>query len=85
MKGIPEYVFHGLPELLIWDRRTVSIAKATANALKVFGVKTVPHLPGNPRAKGQMENSNNLVEYHFENQKPKAENRLRFEPAGSPV
>jgi hypothetical protein len=69
-------VFHGLPELLIWDCGTANIAKATSNALKAFGVKTLPHLPGNPRAKGQVENGNNLVETQFES-------RLRFEPVKS--
>jgi hypothetical protein len=70
------YVFHGLPELLIWDCGTANIAKATTNALKAFGVKTLPHLPGNPRAKGQVENGNSLVERQFES-------RLRFEPVRS--
>jgi hypothetical protein len=70
------FVFHGLPELLIWDCGTANIAKATTNALKAFGVKTIPHLPGNPRAKGQVEGANNIVECHFES-------RLRFEPVES--
>jgi hypothetical protein len=69
-------VFHGIPELLIWDCGTANIARATSNALKAFGVKTLPHLPGNPRAKGQVENGNNLVETQFES-------RLRFEPVNS--
>lgn len=69
-------VFHGIPELLIWDCGTANIAKATSNALKAFSVKTMPHLPGNPRAKGQVENANNLVETQFES-------RLRFEPVDS--
>jgi len=69
-------VFHGIPELLIWDCGTANTARATANALKAFGVKTMPHLPGNPRAKGQVENANNLVETQFES-------RLRFEPVNS--
>jgi hypothetical protein len=67
------YVFHGAPELLIWDCGSANIAKATVNALRAFGVKTIPHLPGNPRAKGQVENGNNLVETQFES-------RLRLEP-----
>jgi hypothetical protein len=66
-------VFHGIPKLLIWDCGTANIARATSNALRAFGVKTLPHLPGNPRAKGQVENANNLVETQFES-------RLRFEP-----
>jgi len=69
-------VFHGVPELLIWDCGTANIAKSTSNALKAFGVKTVPHMPGNPRAKGQVENANKLVERQFES-------RLRFEPVNS--
>ena len=70
------YVFHGLPELLIWDCGTANIARATSNALRAFNVKTIPHLPGNPRAKGQVENANNIVETQFES-------RLRFEPVNS--
>jgi hypothetical protein len=69
-------IFHGVPELVIWDCGTANIARATSNALKAFGVKTLPHLPGNPRAKGQVENANNLVETQFES-------RLRFEPVNS--
>jgi hypothetical protein len=69
-------VFHGIPELLVWDCGTANIARATGNALKALGVKTIPHLPGNPRAKGQVENANNLVETQFES-------RLRFEPVNS--
>jgi len=70
------YVFHGIPELLIWDCGTGNIAKPITNALKAFSVKTNPHMPGNPRAKGQVENANNLVETQFES-------RLRFEPVNS--
>ncbi|MDR1863530.1 MAG: transposase, partial [Treponema sp.] len=75
-KKINTYVFHGIPELLIWDCGTANIAKATTNALKAFKVTTIPHLPGNPRAKGQVENGNNIVETNFES-------RLRFEPVRS--
>ncbi|MDR0629949.1 MAG: transposase family protein, partial [Treponema sp.] len=53
-KPLNTYVFHGVPELLIWDCGSGNIAKATTNALTAFGVKTVPHLPGNPRGKGQL-------------------------------
>ncbi|MCL2608649.1 MAG: transposase [Treponema sp.] len=72
-KGNNAYVFHGLPELLVWDCGTANLASATVNALRAFGVKTVPHMPGNSRAKGQVENGNRIVERHFES-------RLRFEP-----
>jgi len=69
-------VFHGIPELLVWDCGSANVAKATGNALRAFGVKTAPHMPGNPRAKGQVESANNIVETQFES-------RLRFEPVDS--
>ena len=69
-------VFHGLPELLIWDKGSANGAQATVNALRAFSVEVLTHMPGNPRAKGQVENGNRLVETQFES-------RLRFEPVCS--
>jgi len=66
-------VFHGVPELLIWDCGTANLARPVNAALGALGVKTLPHLPGNPRAKGQAEAGNNIAETQFES-------RLRFEP-----
>ena len=65
-KKDPLYNFHGLPELLIWDCGSANISKPVTNALKALRVETRPHLPGNPRAKGQVENANNIVECQFE-------------------
>lgn len=65
-KKDPLYNFHGLPELLIWDCGSANISKPVSNALKALRVETKPHLPGNPRAKGQVENANNIVECQFE-------------------
>ena len=65
-KKDPLYNFHGLPELLIWDCGSANISKPVTNALKALRVETEPHLPGNPRAKGQVENANNIVECQFE-------------------
>ncbi|WP_261789724.1 transposase [Treponema pectinovorum] len=65
-KSDPLYNFHGLPELLIWDCGSANISKPVSNALKALRVETKPHLPGNPRAKGQVENANNIVECQFE-------------------
>lgn len=65
-KKDPLYNFHGLPELLIWDCGSANISKPVTNALKALRVETKPHLPGNPRAKGQVENANNIVECQFE-------------------
>lgn len=75
-KENPLYVFHGLPELLIWDSGTGNTAKAVSAALSALRVKTKPHMPGNPRAKGQVEVSNNIVETQFES-------RLKLEPVHS--
>ena len=72
----PLYAFHGLPETLVWDCGTGNIARAVTNALTALRVQTIPHLPGNPRAKGQVEKANDIVETQFES-------RLRFEPVMS--
>lgn len=65
-KQISSYGFHGLPELLIWDCGTANISGAVTKALSALRVKTIPHMPGNPRAKGQVEKSNHIVETNFE-------------------
>jgi len=75
-KNSPVYGFHGLPELLIWDCGSANKARAITKALQAFRVTTMPHLPGNPRAKGQVERANDLVEHKFES-------RLRIEPVHS--
>jgi hypothetical protein len=72
-KTNPVYGFHGLPEILVWDCGSANKARAVTKALAAFRVTTIPHLPGNPRAKGQVEKSNDLVEHKFES-------RLRIEP-----
>lgn len=75
-KSDPLYNFHGLPELLIWDCGSANISKPVTNALKALRVETKPHMPGNPRAKGQVEKSNDIVERQFES-------LLRLEPVSS--
>ncbi|MEL3907922.1 MAG: transposase [Treponemataceae bacterium] len=75
-KKNPLYVFHGLPSLLVWDCGTGNTAKAVTAALTALNVETKPHLPGNPRAKGQVETSNDIVETQFES-------RLLLEPVHS--
>jgi hypothetical protein len=75
-KENPVYGFHGLPEILVWDCGSANKAKAVTKALAAFRVRTISHLPGNPRAKGQVEKSNDLVEHKFES-------RLRIEPVHS--
>ncbi|MDR2924187.1 MAG: transposase, partial [Treponema sp.] len=75
-KNISSYAFHGLPEQVIWDKGSANIAKSVTNAVAALRVQTNPHLAENPRAKGQVEEANRLVETHFES-------RLRFEPVHS--
>jgi hypothetical protein len=75
-KNTSSYAFHGLPQQVLWDRGSANLAKSVTNALTALRVETSPHLPGNPRGKGQVEEANRLVEMHFES-------RLRFEPVRS--
>nr|DAX18455.1 MAG TPA: transposase [Caudoviricetes sp.] len=65
-KKLPVYTFHGLPELLYWDKGSGNINKATSTALEALRVKTETHEAGNPRSKGAVEIANNIVETHFE-------------------
>lgn len=63
--------FHGVPELLVTDKGAGNTSALIASFLGVLGVKHITHKPGNPRAKGQVEQAQNLVETQFEG-------RLRF-------
>lgn len=69
-------VQHGVPRMLYTDPGSANTASAIKNALTAMDVIFEPHMPGNPRAKGQVENANNIVETLFES-------RLRFEPVRS--
>ena len=75
-KKDPLYNFHGLPELLIWDCGSANISKPVTNALKALRIETKPHLPGKPRAKGQVDKANDIVERQFDS-------LLRLEEVGS--
>jgi len=59
-------VFHGVPEMIVWDKGSANMSRAIRNALVALRVKHWEHAAGKPRAKGQVENANNLVETHFE-------------------
>ena len=65
-KSDPLYNFHGLPELLIWDCGSANVSRPVTAALTALRVETKPHMPGNPRAKGQVEKANDIVETQFE-------------------
>lgn len=60
------YAFHGVPEMILWDKGSANISKSVSNALKSLGVRSITHSAGNPRAKGQVEVTNNLIETHLE-------------------
>ena len=71
-----ERPFHGVPRLLVWDKGSANGAHAIKNLLAALQVEEHSHAKGNARAKGGVENGNNLVETHFEC-------RLRFQPVNN--
>ncbi len=66
-------IIHGVPLILLWDKGSANTAGAIKNALRSLDVEAIEHKAGNPRAKGSVENANNLVECLFES-------RLAYEP-----
>ena len=62
---------HGVPHLLLMDAGSANTSHLFLNLLDRLGVRHTVHMPGNARAKGQVEQANNLVETQFEG-------RLRF-------
>lgn len=66
-------LIHGVPKLLLWDKGSANTAGAIKNALRSLDVTPIEHKAKNARAKGSVENANNLVECLFEN-------RLAYEP-----
>ncbi len=68
--------FHGVPEILLWDKGSANTSAAIKNVLKALDVKNIPHEAGNPRAKGAVEKANDMVEKQFET-------RLLIEPVDS--
>ena len=69
-------VFHGLPEILVCDKGSANTSGAIANALRSLRVTLIPHTVGNARAKGSVEDANNLIEKLFES-------RLKLQPVSS--
>ncbi|RMF74154.1 MAG: transposase, partial [Alphaproteobacteria bacterium] len=66
--------FHGVPQILVWDQGSANTARGTEAFLDALGVRVMPHLPHNPRAKGQVENANYIVQRSLES-------GLRISPA----
>lgn len=69
----PGISWWGVPKVLLWDKGSANSAGAIQNFLQALEVTAIAHEAGNARAKGGVENANNLVETQFES-------RLRFSP-----
>ena len=69
-------LFHGVPKVLVWDKGSANQSLAIQSLLASLEVQAITHQAGNSRAKGGVENANNLVETQFEC-------RLRFEPVNT--
>lgn len=69
-------LFHGVPQLLYWDKGSANTSSAIKNLLNHLEVKYLEHEAGNARAKGGVENANNIIETQFES-------RLKFQPVNS--
>ena len=69
-------LFHGVPQLLYWDKGSANTSSAIKNLLDHLEVKYLEHEAGNARAKGGVENANNIIETQFES-------RLKFQPVSS--
>ena len=61
---------HGVPMMLVWDAGSANMAHGIQNLLTQLMVRHWPHIPGNPRAKGQVESSHNIWERKFEGRLP---------------
>ncbi|MDF7669859.1 hypothetical protein PT276_01345 [Orbaceae bacterium ESL0721] len=69
-------LFHGVPQLIYWDKGSANTSSAIKNLLDHLEVKYFEHEAGNARAKGGVENANNIIETQFES-------RLKFQPVSS--
>jgi len=59
-------VMHGVPWMLVWDAGSANQSHAITALLDGLMVRHWAHTPGNPRAKGQVEGTNNVIERKFE-------------------
>jgi hypothetical protein len=66
-------LMHGAPNKLYWDKGSANTSNAVKNFLRAIEVEPLEHSAGNARAKGGVENANNIIETQFES-------RLRFQP-----
>ncbi|KAB2899865.1 MAG: transposase family protein [Dokdonella sp.] len=66
MQRMEGRVMHGVPFMLVWDAGSANQSHAIGNLLTNLGVRHWAHIPGNPRAKGQVEGIHNVIERKFE-------------------
>ena len=62
----PDRVMHGVPWMLVWDAGSANQSHGIGNLLTQLGVRHWAHIPGNSRAKGQVEVAHNIIERKFE-------------------
>lgn len=60
------YPFHGIPRMVMLDPGSANTAAPFINLCASLGVHVQVNKPKNPRAKGQVEQSHNLIECNFE-------------------
>jgi len=59
-------VIHGVPFILMMDMGSANTSGLFKNLARRLQVKVIPHMPGNARATGQVENARNIIERSFE-------------------
>ncbi|WP_430391098.1 hypothetical protein [Dyella sp. 20L07] len=59
-------VMHGVPSMLVWDAGSANESHAIKALLTALMIRHWTHIPGNPRAKGQVESVHNVIERKFE-------------------
>lgn len=65
-RASPQDPFHGVPLQLMDDAGSANTSHLFDNLLARLQVKHLTHMPGNPRAKGQVEGMQNIIERDFE-------------------
>lgn len=66
MQPQPGRVMHGVPWLMVWDAGSANQSHAIGALFTALMVRHWAHVPGNPRAKGQVETTHNIIERKFE-------------------
>lgn len=57
---------HGVPMMLVWDAGSANTSHGIRNLFTQLAIRHWAHIPGNSRAKGQVEVTHNIVERKFE-------------------